>query len=122
MPQPQQKTTNSRDLEAEMFRSPGVAHAPIVNDNPATFDWLIGLLQKHRQVFLDARNSVNYVSDVKVTQKAFDEAAEIGLSSEAQRVLYWRKASLLYILMLSNPCWVFKQHLYISKMLIYTTH
>ena len=74
------KAENVESNLEEIFASARVAHAPIVNDNPETFDWLVTLLQKNRQAFLDARNSVHYVCDVMVTQQAFDEAAEIGLS------------------------------------------
>jgi hypothetical protein len=41
---------------------------------------------------------LRYVCDVDVTQKTFDASAELGLSSEAQRMLHWRKAGLLYVL------------------------
>jgi hypothetical protein len=99
-----QPAMQNREVRTPSRTTHCVTHLPIVDDNPSTIVWIVELLHKYRQVFFDARNSVKYICDVNVTQEAFDEAAEIGLSSEAQRVLHWRKSALAYIVML----WLFR--------------
>jgi hypothetical protein len=51
-----------------------------------------------KQLKLDVRNSLKFVCDAKVTEEAFAESAEIGLSTEAQRMLHWRKSGIGFII------------------------